>query len=70
MIKTYRVYRTVAGDTWDGIALKEMSSEMFKDVLMKANRKHRFIYTFPAGVVLTIPETAPGSSDNLPPWKK
>lgn len=38
---------------------------------MMANRQYLHLYTFPAGVVLDVPEIKPESvSEGLPPWKK
>jgi hypothetical protein len=63
-------YVTVSGDQWDGVALKTMGSEMFKDKLMKANLMHRELYIFPAGITLFIPEVKALPSETLPPWKR
>ena len=65
-----RTYITTLGDTWDGIALKELGSELRKDELMKNNITHRNIYIFPAGVELVIPEVEIRQSPTLPPWKR
>jgi len=65
-----RKYITTSGDMWDSIAFSEMGSEMFKDRLMTANRRHRYTYIFPAGVELLIPETVLESEAGLPPWRQ
>ena len=39
-------------------------------LLMMRNRRYLGLYTFPAGVVLQLPEVkAEAASDGLPPWK-
>jgi len=60
---------TTSGDMWDGVALKTMGSEMFKDTLMKANTRHLHHYVFPAGVVLTVPTVEITAATDLPPWR-
>jgi len=37
---------------------------------MNLNRQYRMYYTFPAGIVLTLPESERKISDTLPPWKR
>lgn len=63
-------YRTVSGDRWDAIAFKVMGSEIYTNKLLEANKQHRNIYIFPAGVVLTIPDVQPAVPVELPPWKR
>ncbi|MCL2082951.1 MAG: phage tail protein [Oscillospiraceae bacterium] len=65
-----KTYTTTSGDMWDLIALKTLGDENHKDILMKSNAKHRYIYIFPAGLVLTIPDITEEPSDTLPPWKQ
>lgn len=55
---------------WDAIALKTLGSEMYTDALINNNLKHRHIYIFPAGVVLTIPAVTVKPPLSLPPWKR
>jgi len=66
----FRVYSTISGDMWDGIALKTMGSEMHKDRLMGANKKYRHVYIFPADIELVVPETPKTRPAGLPPWKR
>ena len=62
---------TVQGDMWDSIAYKALGSVNLTDRLMMANRRYLHLYTFPAGIVLDVPEIKPESvSEGLPPWKK
>jgi len=64
-------YVTVQGDMWDSIAYKQMGDTKHTHTLMKANMEFRNIYTFPAGIELTIPEVDESVNDTvLPPWKQ
>lgn len=40
------------------------------DKLMNLNPQHLSYYTFPAGIVLKLPDPAEDVSDALPPWKQ
>lgn len=62
-------YRTVSGDTWDGIAKAVYGSELYADRLMEANPKLLEIYRFPAGVDLITPVLEETRDGMLPPWK-
>jgi len=63
-------YRTISGDRWDAIAYKMLGSESHTNKLIEANKQHRNIYIFPAGVVLTVPDVQPAVPVELPPWKR
>lgn len=63
-------YVTVQGDMWDSIAYRQLGSEAHTDKLINANQQYRGYYTFPAGIVLTLPDIIQTASDTLPPWKK
>lgn len=67
-----KTYTTTQGDTWDYIALKELGSEMYTHLLLKANPDHGKTIVFSAGITLNIPEISEkaAASDSLPPWKK
>ena len=65
-----KTYTTAQGDMWDSIAFREMGSVDYTDQLMNVNQRYREYYTFPAVVVLTIPDPILPVSDALPPWKK
>lgn len=65
-----RTYTTISGDTWDLIAYKVYGDGMYMDLLIKENIKYKDIYTFPAGVILFVPEIAPETQETLPPWKQ
>lgn len=61
---------TRQGDSWDGIAYREMGSCLYTSQLMRANRAYLSFYTFPAGITLSIPETETMNQSSLPPWKQ
>lgn len=65
-----RTYTTKQGDTWDIIAHRVMGDTAYTDKLMWANRQHLDYYTFPAGIVLTIPDVSEQPASTAPPWKK
>lgn len=65
-----RTYTTIQGDMWDSIAYKTMGSESYTDRLMNLNRQYRMYYTFPAGIVLKLPEPEKKIGTVLPPWKR
>ena len=65
-----RTYTTVQGDMWDSIAYQQLGSVLHTDKLMNANQQYRKYYTFPAGIVLTLPEITEVVNDSLPPWKR
>lgn len=66
-----KTYTTVQGDMWDMIAYKTLGSINLTDKLMMANRRYLSFYTFPAGIVLTLPEVGNESNiEGLPPWKR
>ena len=37
---------------------------------MNANLRYREYYTFPAGIVLVLPDIPENTSNTLPPWKQ
>ena len=65
-----RIYTTVQGDMWDMIAYKEMGSVDYTDDLMNANSSLLSYFSFPAGVMLTIPDVVERRASTLPPWKQ
>ena len=64
-------YRTRQGDTWDSIAHNELGDVALTDRLMWLNGKYLEYYTFPAGIVLELPDVqaAPEYADATP-WKQ
>lgn len=66
-----KTYTTVQGDMWDSIAYAQMGDTAYTHQLIAANLQYQKYYTFPAGIVLTIPEIIrPAGTNTLPPWKK
>ena len=65
-----KTYTTVQGDMWDSIAYRQMGGVAYTGALMCANQAFLAYYTFPAGIVLTIPDAAEPASGSLPPWKQ
>ena len=65
-----KTYTTVQGDRWDSVAYKQLGSCAYAPNLMAANPQHLGYLVFPAGIVLTLPETETQTSSTLPPWKK
>lgn len=65
-----KTYTTKQGDKWDSIAYTQLGDSNYADGIMNLNQKHRGYYSFPAGVVLTLPDVAEEAADNLPPWKQ
>ena len=54
----------------DSIAFSQLGSVSYTDKLMNLNPQHLSYYTFPAGIVLKLPDPAEDVSDALPPWKQ
>lgn len=65
-----KTYTTTQGDMWDSIAYAQLGSVSHTDKLMNANLQYREYYTFPAGIVLVLPDIPGDTSDTLPPWKQ
>lgn len=63
-------YTTRQGDMWDSIAYAQLGSVFYTDKLMALNPQYLGYFTFPAGIVLTLPEPVAEVSNTLPPWKK
>ncbi|CUP41242.1 MAG: tail protein X [Gemmiger sp.] len=65
-----KTYTTIQGDMWDSIAFSKLGSEAYTDRLMNLNPQYLGYYTFPAGIVLKLPDLVEDVSDTLPPWKQ
>lgn len=65
-----KTYTTIQGDMWDSIAYSQLGDVAYTDKLMNLNPQYREYYTFPAGIVLILPDAAEQPSDALPPWKQ
>ena len=65
-----KTYTTIQGDMWDKIAYAQLGDTAHTDKLMNANLRYREYYTFPAGIVLVLPDIPENTSNTLPPWKR
>lgn len=65
-----KTYTTIQGDMWDKIAYTQLGDTAHTDKLMNANLRYREYYTFPAGIVLVLPEIPENTINSLPPWKQ
>jgi len=65
-----KTYTTVQGDMWDSIAFSQLGSTSYTDKLMNLNQQYIGYFTFPAGIVLKLPDPVIEVDDSLPPWKK
>jgi phage tail protein X len=63
-------YRTVQGDTWDGIAFKLYKSEQLMTLLINANPDHAGTVVFSGNVILVVPDKPLDASETLPPWRR
>lgn len=64
------IYITKQGDMWDAIAYHQLGDVAHTDKLMNLNQQYLEYYTFPAGIVLTLPEVSVTPADTLPLWKQ
>lgn len=64
-----KTYKTVQGDTWDGIAFNLYGDERFMTLLINANPGQVGTVVFSGNIVLSIPEKPVDASDTLPPWR-
>ena len=65
-----KTYITIQGDMWDSIAFSQRGSVAYTDKLMNLNPQHLGYYTFPAGIVLKLPDPVENVNDAMPPWKQ
>lgn len=63
-------YKTRQGDTWDAIAHNQLGDVAFTDRLMMLNGKYLNYYTFPAGIVLELPDMEKKQETAPVPWKQ
>lgn len=67
----YNAYRTVQGDTFDLISLRQYNTEKNASYIIQANPDYTDVLIFDAGVELQVPvfgNTATPST--LPPWRR
>ncbi|MEC0171171.1 tail protein X [Paenibacillus graminis] len=62
-------YKTVQGDTWDGIAFNLYGDAKLMGVLINANPRHAGTVIFSGNIILSIPDKPVDASDTLPPWR-
>ncbi len=66
-----KIYTTIQGDMWDGIAKKVYGTEDAINVLLEANQSYNDIVIFSAGTVLVIPDyITQADTSLLPPWRR
>ena len=64
-----KTYRTVQGDTFDGIAWRLWDREHLAHHLVEANPAHADVLVFDPGVAIVIPDIKPDTTvEDLPPW--
>ena len=56
-------YKTIQGDTWDGIAYKIYGDEKYTDFLMQNNFELLDIFVFKAGTIVKTPELPDSQSE-------
>lgn len=64
------IYKTVAGDTFDKIALDFYNDEFKAHFIMQANPNYINYVILPQDINLNIPEIEELPSTNLPPWMR
>lgn len=61
--------RTLQGDTWDILAMRELGDEGYMSLLIIANPAHRLTTIFSANVEIIVPDIPSSKvATNLPPW--
>ncbi len=63
-------YTTMAGDTFDMIALDAYNDEFRAVEIIRANAKYAGVVSFDAGITLRIPYLEESAPESLPPWKR
>lgn len=61
-------YITAAGDSFDGIAYKELGNELLSSAIIKLNPEYCNVLIFGEGVRLKMPEATVQTTDT-PPWE-
>ena len=64
------IYTTLAGDTFDMIALDFYDDEFLAGELIQANPQYSGVLRFLAGVELSIPILEDKPAETLPPWRR
>lgn len=55
---------------WDGIAFSQLGDTAYTDALIEANLQYREYFSFPAGILLTLPDITEKENTAAPAWKK
>ncbi|WP_449602459.1 phage tail protein [Paenibacillus sp. Marseille-Q9583] len=64
------IYKTLQGDTWDGIAFKLYNNAHLMTLLINANPEHAGTVVFSGNVILNVPDKPTNASETLPPWRR
>lgn len=64
------LYTTLAGDTFDSIALDFYNDEARSSLIIQANLNYRSVLIFRGGEQLLIPIVEQPAAATLPPWKR
>lgn len=70
MARKYYNYTTIAGDTFDNLALEFYGDEKYSVFIMQFNPDFITTIIFDAGVKLKIPDIEINEISTLPPWKR
>lgn len=67
----HSTYITIAGDTFDGLALRFYNNEKLASTIIQANPNYCDTLIFEAGISLSIPAAATVvMPETLPPWRR
>jgi len=64
----YIPYMTIAGDSFDSVALDFFDDEKYATDIIRLNPEYAGTLVFAADVELKIPVFIPSTSSTLPPW--
>lgn len=64
-----KTYKTISGDTFDGIAKKELGDEKYAGLIIEQNIDLVDVIVFGSGEELIIPNVPEETLTDLPPWK-
>lgn len=64
------MYETLAGDTFDSIALDFYNDEALSLNIIQANPEYRNVILFTGGQSLQVPIIEIQTVETLPPWKR
>lgn len=64
-----KIYRTISGDVWDGVAKKVYGDESHASFLMANNQEYLEYFVFPEGIGLRV-DDLPEDESALPDWRR